>query len=173
MKIFDLDLRVHGIQLIPPFLRDSVFIGYVLAFIDPLIDLYNLFLLQREQNLVKMRFNYQTCSLEYRLNDKFDALFRRIRIEKSVIYKGTYIYTEAEIDPNNPDYYSDNYTNKMKWVNGDEKPLYLRTESELTSVFDFIVSIPDSGINQIQMRAEIDFYVLQSKQYLIVIDNEV
>lgn len=169
MKIFDLDLKVHGIQLIPPFLRDSVFIGYVLAFTAPLIELYQLFLQNREQNLIKMRFNYQTCSLEYRLNDKFDALFRRIKITKSVIYKGVYIYTEAELDPTNPDYFSESLNNKMKWLKGAEKPIYLRTEAELYSVYDFIVEIPDTGINQIQLRAEIDFYILQSKQYQIVI----
>ncbi|AYZ11924.1 hypothetical protein EGY05_08285 [Chryseobacterium arthrosphaerae] len=173
MKIFDFDVEKYGLQLVPPFLRDSIFIAYILAFLAPLVDLYQKFLDNREQNLIKLKFNYQVCSLEHRLNDAFDTLFRRIRIRKSVIYKGTFVYTESEIDPNNPDYYSDNYTNKMKWINGDEKPLYLRTESELNSVFDFIVSIPDSGINQIQMRAEIDFYVIQSKQYLIVIDNEI
>lgn len=169
MKIFDFDVNKHGLQLIPPFLRDPVFMAFVLAFTAPLVDLYQKFLQNREQNLIKLKFNYQVCSLEYRLNDFFDPLFRRIKIVKAVKYNGIYIYTEAEIDPTNPDYFSDSLTNKMKWLNGDEKPLYLRTESELYSIYDFIVEIPDSDINQIQLRAEIDYYILQSKQYQIVI----
>ncbi|HCM34126.1 hypothetical protein [Chryseobacterium sp.] len=173
MKIFDLDIKKHALQLIPPFLRDDIFAAYTLSFIAPLNDLYQLFLQNRDQNIIKLKFNYQTCSIEYRLNDKFDALYRRIKIKKSIIYNGLYIYSDSEIDPNNPDYYSDNPANKMKWVNGDEKPLYLYTEAELYSEYDFIVEIPNSGINQIQLRAEIDFYILQSKQYQIVINNEI
>lgn len=169
MKIFDFDVEKYGLQLVPPFLRDPIFMAYVLAFAAPLVDLYQKFLQNREQNMIKLKFNYQVCSLEYRLNDAFDPLFRRIRIGKAVIYKGVYIYTEAEMDPTNPDYFSESLNNKMKWLKGDERPLYLRSESELYSVYDFIVEIPDTGINQIQLRAEIDFYILQSKQYQIVI----
>lgn len=169
MKIFDFDVEKYGLQLLAPFLRDSIFMAYILAFTAPLVDLYQKFLQNREQNLIKLKFNYQVTSLEYRLNDAFDPLFRRIKISKSVIYKGVYIYTEAEIDITNPDYFSESLNNKMKWLKGNEKPLNLRSESELYSVYDFIVEIPDSGINQIQLRAEIDFYILQSKQYQIVI----
>lgn len=168
MKIFDFDLKKYGLQLIPPFLRDSVFMSYVLAFVAPLIDLYQFFLENREQNLIKLKFNYQVCSLEYRLNDAFDPLFRRITLGKAVTYKGVYLYTEAETDPNFSGYFSESLNNKMKWLKV-EKPIYLRNESELYSLYDFIVKIPDSGINQIHLRAEIDFYILQTKQYKIVI----
>lgn len=169
MKIFDLDFNKYGVQLIPPFLRDPIFVAFILAFLAPIIDLYQKFLMNREQNLIKLKFNYQTCSVEYRLNDAFDPLFRRIKIKKAVLYNGIYIYTDAETDSTNPDYYSDSFTNKMKWLHGNEKPLYLRSEAELYSQYDFIVEIPDTGINQIQLKAEIDFYILQSKQYQIVI----
>lgn len=104
-----------------------------------------------------MDFNYQKFSLQKRLNDAFDRIERRIRIVNAVQYEGVYIYTEAEgID-------------KTKWLHGDENPIYLRSEDELTSIYDFIVEIPDTGINQIRLKAEIDFYILQSKKYKIVI----
>ncbi|WP_155845004.1 hypothetical protein [Chryseobacterium daeguense] len=115
-----------------------------------------------------MNHNYQKFSIQKRLNDAFDSQLRRIEIVKGVQYEGVYLYTKGEIDPNSPNYYSDSPNNKMKWLKTD-KPLYLRTKSELYSEFDFIVRIPDTNINQIRLRAEIDFYVLQSKNYNIEI----
>lgn len=169
MNVFNFNIKKYTVELVPPFLRDELFYGFVAAFIAPLIDVYDLFLQNRDSNLIKLRFNYQTASLEYRLNDRFDPVLRRIKIEKSITYKGVYLYTEAEIDPTNANYFSDDPTNKMKWLNGDEKPIYLRTEAEMNSEFDFIVQIPDTQINQIQLKAEIDYYILQSKQYQIKI----
>jgi hypothetical protein len=114
----------------------------------------------RKQNLIKMNFNYQKYSVQRRLNDAFDTIERRIKIVKAVQYEGVYLYTEAEDDLQH---------SKTKWLYDDSKPIYLRTEAELYSEFDFIVEIPDTGIDQRRLRAEIDFYILQSKQYQIVI----
>ncbi|MEI7488109.1 MAG: hypothetical protein WCJ72_12005, partial [Chryseobacterium sp.] len=69
-------------------------------------------------------------------------------------------YTEAEDDLQN---------SKTKWLYDDSDPIYLRTEAELYSEYDFIVEIPNTSINTLQLNAEIDFYILQSKQYQIVI----
>lgn len=107
--------------------------------------------------------------MQKRLNDFFDPMERRIRIVKGMRYDSIFLYTEAEIDPNAQDYYSDDINNKMKWLNGAEKPIYLRTEAELYSEFDFIVEIPNININEHQLRAEIEYYMLQSKQYKIEI----
>ncbi|MDN4015158.1 hypothetical protein QX233_22170, partial [Chryseobacterium gambrini] len=61
------------------------------------------------------------------------------------------------------------YFSKTRWLYGDENPLYLRTEAELYSEYDFIVRIPGTPINMHQLRAEIDFYKLISKRYSIEI----
>ncbi|WP_156173335.1 hypothetical protein [Chryseobacterium gallinarum] len=98
--------------------------------------------------------------MQKRLNDLFDNKERRIRIVKAVQYEGLYLYTEAEDDA---------FKSKTKWLFGDENPIYLRTESELYSEFDFIVRIPNTGINELQLRAEIEYYMLQSKNYTIEI----
>ncbi|BFO64132.1 hypothetical protein KCF3NO3_01150 [Chryseobacterium sp. KCF3-3] len=122
--------------------------------------MYIEFLRKRKQNLIKMNYNYQKYSVQKRLNDAFDPIERRIKIVKAVQYEGVYLYTEAEDDPQH---------SKTKWLYDDSNPIYLRTEAELYSEYDFIVEIPNTGINQIQLKAEIDFYILQSKQYQIVI----
>lgn len=144
--------------------------AFVLMLIFPLELMYIEMMKARKRNLIKMNTNYQKFSLQKRLNDAFDPTARRIKIVKAVQYEGVYLYTEAEIDPTSPGHFSDSNSNKMKWLKGDEKPIYLRTDAELYSEFDFIVKIPDTGINLIQMRAEIDFYVLQSKNYDIQIE---
>ena len=160
MKIFDLDLKDYAALLSPPFKRSAVFMAFLNAFIRPLIDIYNRFLAARKQNLIKLNFNYQVCSLEYRLNDAFDSLERRIKIVRAEIYDDIFLYTKAE---------DDQYHSKIKWLYGDEKPIFLRTEAELYTMYDFIVQIPDTGINIFQLKAEIDFYKLPSKQYKIEI----
>lgn len=142
----------------PPFLRGSRFMAFLDSFIMPLESLYITFLKNRKQNLIRMEFNYQKFSLQKRLNDAFDQLQRRIRIVNAVQYEGVYLYTEAE---------DDQWFSKTRWLS--DNPIYLRTEAELTSEFDFIVEIPNTNINRYQLQAEIDFYILPSKRYQIVI----
>ena len=35
--------------------------------------------------------------------------------------------------------------------------------------FDFVVEIPNTGINEIELRAELDFLKIESKRYQIII----
>ena len=160
MKIFNIDLNKYGIHLTAPFLRSGVLLAFVFAFVRPIIDINQYLLKARKQNLIKMNHNYQKFSVQKRLNDAFDQIERRIKIVSAVQYEGVYLYTEAEDDP---------YFSKTKWLHDDSNPIYLRTEAELYSEYDFIVEIPNTNINQIQLKAEIDFYILPSKRYLIKI----
>lgn len=156
-SLFNIDFKKLATWWLPTFLRTLVLKAYCFVLISPIEKMYIYFLKRRKQHNIKMDFNYQKFSLQKRLNDAFDRIERRIRIVNAIKYEGVYLYTEAEgID-------------KTKWLYGDEKPIYLRSEDELTSIYDFIVEIPDTGINQIRLRAEIDFYILQSKKYKIVI----
>ncbi|MCC2590369.1 hypothetical protein [Chryseobacterium sp. MFBS3-17] len=159
MNIFNFDVRKYALQLLPPWLRSGMAMAVVLAFATPLLDVYIAFTRNRKVNLIKLQFNYQKFSVQKRLNDAFDPIERRIRIVNAVQYDGVYLYTEAEDDP----FYS-----KTVWLHPDN-PVYLRTEAELYSEFDFIIEIPDININQIQLKAETDFYILPSKRYQIVI----
>lgn len=169
MNIFNFDIQKYAVLVNAPFLRGGIFSGFLMAFVNPLIDVYIDFLKNRKLNVIKLTFNYQVCSVEYRLNDAFDPLERRIKIVNAVQYEGVYLYTASETSPTDPDYFSWNYeVNKMKWLD-ENHPIYLRTEAELYSEFDFIVEIPNTNINQIRLKAEIDFYILPSKRYQIVI----
>lgn len=168
-QFFNISLRKLAVLYLPTFLRQPIMKAFVLIMIFPLELLFIEMMKARKRNLIKMNHNYQKFSLQKRLNDAFDAVERRIRIVKAVQYESVYLYTEAEIDPTNPNHFSDSSNNKMKWLKGSEKPIYLRTDAELYSEFDFIVEIPNTAINLNQLNAEIDFYKLVSKNYQIVI----
>jgi len=157
-NLFNINFRLLSIWYLPTFLRAAVLKTFVWILIYPLETLYIQILKNRKQNLIKMNHNYQKFSLQKRLNDAFDPVERRIIIIKAVIYESVYLYTEAE---------DDQFHSKTKWLHGDQQPIYLYTDAELYSEFDFIVKIPNSGINEMQLRAEIEYYMLQSKNYKI------
>lgn len=159
-RIYNINFKKLSIEWLPLFLRDYWSIGFVSVLIAPLQILLSEFLKVRKQHLIKLNTTSQKFSMQKRLNDVFDPLERRIEIVKAILFDGAYLYTEAE---------DDQYKTKTKWLFGDENPIYLYTEAELYSDFDFIVKIPNTGINEIQLRAEIEYYMLQSKQYKIQI----
>lgn len=159
-EVFNIDFRKLAIEWLPTFNRMSVFMAIVLVMITPVESLYNEFLKARKQNLIRLKTTCQKFSMQKRLNDVFDPLDRRIEIVKAVLFDGTYLYTESE---------DDQFKTKTKWLFDNSNPIYLYTEAELYSDFDFLVKIPNSGINQIQLKAEIEYYMLQSKNYKIQI----
>lgn len=168
-NIFNIDFKKLIALWLPTFLRTPAILIFGVVLIAPLITLYITFLMLRKQNLIRMGITCQKFSMQKRLNDAFDQQQRRIEIVKGVLFESVYLYTEGEIDQNSQDYFTDDPNNKMKWIKGDEKPIYLRTEAELYSEYDFIVKIPDTGINLNQLKAEIEYYMLQSKNYKIEI----
>lgn len=157
-KIFNINFKKLAVEWMPTFMRNPFWIAFVVVLIFPLEALYIEFLRARKQNLIRMNTTCQKFSMQKRLNDYFDPLERRIEIVKAVLFDGTYLYTEAE---------DDQWRTKTQWLYIDSLPIYLYTEAELNSDYDFIVKIPNTGINQLQLRAEIEYYMLQSKNYRI------
>ncbi|MBL7879183.1 MAG: hypothetical protein JNN23_04885 [Chryseobacterium gambrini] len=158
-KIFNIDFKSLAIQWLPTFFRAPVFISVTMLFILPLTTIYIEFLKIRKQNLMRMEITNQKYSIQKRLNDLFDKIERRIEIVKAVQFEGLYFYTKAEDDP---------FFNKTEWLQNDN-PLFLRSKSELYSEFDFLVKIPNTGINLFQLKSEIEYFMLQSKNYKIEI----
>lgn len=158
-RIFNINFKKLAIEWMPTFLRNPFWIAFVLVLIVPLESLYNEFLRVRKQNLIRINTTCQKYSMQKRLNDLFDPLERRIEIVKAVLFDGTYLYTEAE---------DDQWRTKTQWLYINSLPIYLYTEAELNSEFDFIVKVP-AGLNELQLRAEIEYYMLQSKNYRIEI----
>lgn len=158
-RIYNISFKKLSIEWIILALRVNWIVAFISVLIVPIESLYNDFIRARKQNLIRMNTSCQKFSLQKRLNDYFDPLERRIEIVKAVLFDATYIYTEAE---------DDQLRTKTQWLYVDSLPIYLYTEAELNSDYDFIVKIPNTGgINQLQLRAEIEYYMLQSKNYRI------
>jgi hypothetical protein len=156
--IFNINFRKLAIEWLPTFLRTPLLVTFAFVLIQPLESFYIEFLNARYQNLIRIKTTCQKFSLQKRLNDYFDPIERRIEIVKAVLYHGIYLYTEAEDDESR---------SKTRFLYGDENPIYLYTESELNSDYDFIVRIPNVPINELRLRAEVEYYMLQSKNYKI------
>lgn len=157
--IFKINFKKLAVEWMQTFSRNPILTSFILVLISPLESFYTDFLRARKQNLIRVKTTCQKFSMQKRLNDFFDPLERRIEIVKAVLFDGTYLYTEAE---------DDQWRSKTQWLYIDSLPIYLYTESELYSEFDFIVKVPP-GLNEIQLRAEIEYYMLQSKNYKIEI----
>lgn len=153
--MFNIDYKKTAFNYLLIKFRGPWNIAFLSAIIEPLEMLYNEFLRYRDENLGKLKVTNQKFSIQKHLNDLFDPLERRIEIVKAVLYDGIYLYTEAEDDP---------ARTKTQWLYVDASPIYLFTEAELNSDIDFIVRVP-AGINEIRLRAEIEYYMLQSKNY--------
>ncbi|MEC3875926.1 hypothetical protein [Chryseobacterium salviniae] len=158
-NVFNINFKKLAIEWMPTFFRNSFWIAFVCVLIIPLETLYIEFLKSRKQNLIRINTTCQKFSMQKRLNDLFDPLERRIEIVKAVLFEGTFLYTEAE---------DDQWRSKTQWLYIDSFPIYLYTEAELISEFDFIVKVP-AGLNELQLRAEIEYYMLQSKNYRLEI----
>ena len=157
---FNINFRKLAVEWLPTFLRSPLIVAFSFVMISPLERLYIEFLKVRRDHIDRMSHNFQKFSMQKWLNDVFDFAERRIKIVSGVNYYGIFLYTKAEDDAQ--------FT-KTKWLYGDASPIYLRTKDELSVEFDFIVEIPDTGIDQEQLKAEIEYYMLQSKNYKIVI----
>ena len=156
-KIFNINFKKIAVEWLPTFIRTPFWVAFILIFIIPIEALYKEVLKARKQNLIRLKTTCQKFSMQKRLNDFFDPVERRIEIVKAVLFDGTYLYTEAE---------DDQWRTKTQWLYINSLPIYLYTEAELNSEFDFIVKVP-TGLNELQLRAEIEYYMLQSKNYRI------
>lgn len=160
-KCFELDFKNLILMYLPTFRRKYITFNFLYILISPIEKMYIDFLKVRKSNIDKLTHNFQICSIRKRLNDVFDKAERRIKISSSETYAGVYLYTKNE---------DDLIHSKTKYLT-ESNPIYLRTEAELYQKFDFIVEIPNTGINEIELRAELDFLKLESKQYKIIINE--
>lgn len=135
-------------------LRKPAAIALKKAFMAPLVTLHYRWWVNRERNFKKIDTTWQVCYMRGSLNDKFDPVLRRIEIDvEGGASERTFIYTPAEDRP--------------KFLG----TLYIRTPLEIQGTgADFLVLVPAEILanTPYEVRAEIDFYKLGGKKYLIV-----
>ncbi len=156
-KIYNVNWKILALTLLPPKLRNNVWLRFFVTIFSPFIQLHNTFLNYRKSTLYWMGINSQVCFLEMMLNDRYDNAQRRIYIAKPQIFPAQYIYLRAESKP------------LFIYKKSENLPVYLYTKAEtLIGGINFIVVIPVSLIaNLVEMAALIDKYKLPDKEYLI------
>jgi len=140
---------------LPSFLQKNILISWLSVLISPIIWLHNEFIKYKNQALYRASHNSQIASLQAVLNDNFDKSKRRIKILNVTYKEPIYFYEPQENKPN----------------------YFYETEDLHAKGVDFLVIIP-KGIfpeNQseknsliMQMKAQIDYYKLYSKNYNII-----
>jgi hypothetical protein len=109
---------------------------------------------KRSDTIYRIEHTFQVCYMRGALNDRFDPELRRIYIDGTGgTSEQAYVYTPAEEQP----IYLGN--------------IYLRNSLEVQSTgADFLVYVPSELLETqiFEIRAEIDFYRLAGKNYLII-----
>lgn len=158
---YDINWNVFGMQNLPFKWRDLNSISFVKVILKPINDIYYKWYNWRIDNIYKLENTGQICYLRGSLNDKFDALERRIYIGDGLLFETTYIFTEAEE--------IEVHTNTE--AEDNDETLWVYTEAETAdSELDFIVYVPTSILNNelYALKAHIDFYRAAGKRYAII-----
>jgi hypothetical protein len=157
MNVFRLDLNRLVRLILPILFRKTVMLSFLDAITQPVSNIYNLFLINRDSNLYNLSISPQVCSLQKLLNDRFDISQRRIFITDGVFYNPIYIHTAGE----NINLYL--YTASEK----RDISLYMDIETGSLTV-DFFINVPFGlQFDVEEMKALIDYYKLASKTYKI------
>lgn len=155
--MFDINHILLLLQLLPIEFRTSKTKDYLTAAVKPLTEVWEDFIQFRDDIDYDLKFNGQVIYLEHVLNDQFDPVDRLIEITDAANVDYEFVFTNAESVP------------LYVYTSGETSPdqVYLRTDNELISQSQFVVNIPNTGIDQNALKALIDKYRLASKSYII------
>ncbi len=122
-------------SLLPSLLRQPVQRAWLQALHAPLLSLYEDFARHVARTTTELSYNGQTLMLEKALNDRFDPVFRRIRI----------INSDTELEPVYFNYVSEQQPLPTLYFSQEGQPLlYLSGWREYTNQVGFTVRAPRS-----------------------------
>ncbi len=164
MRIFEINYNRLIVLLLPSFLQKQVWVAFLKALTAPVVTQYNNFLHQRTDNIYKVNITGQVCYLRKMLNDKFDAIERRIYITEGQTNDWVFVYKKElfnSTDNKNP-----------IWLKPASIGVTLLSKRDQLDVLgiDFKVMIPaviQSSIDENQMKSLLNYYKLASKRYTI------
>ncbi|MEM8506250.1 MAG: hypothetical protein AAF717_00410 [Bacteroidota bacterium] len=158
--IFNIDFYRFVAMLLPTAWRRSRMIHWLQCLISPAVDLYNQFLQYRDAKIYEIEHTSQVFSIEMVLNDSFDQIQRRIRIEDGVYTFPVYFYDRLD---DLPVRFNDRSANSPQ-------RFFDRSNLGLFDV-DFTVVLP-LGLNlsnaeMIRLKSTVDLYKLPDKTYSV------
>ena len=159
-RIYDIAYKKLVNALVPQVLRKPKLIALLYAVVNPVVYIYNMFLINRRSNLYRLMITPQVCYVEMALNDKYDNVGRRIKIVRPKSYNPLFLFEKIE---NKPIYL-------FRKDEGAAKTFLIQKGEAGSFQYDFIVQVPATvpfDINEIM--AVIDTYILPEKVYKISI----
>jgi hypothetical protein len=160
-RIYDINFKKLVTWMVPQVLRKTRLMVLLNVLVSPVIYVYNLFMINRRNNLYKLLISPQVCYVEMALNDKYDSSDRRIRIIQPNRKDPLFLYKKEERAP--VYLYTKGETAKPRTV------LYQKGEVSAFHL-DFIVQVPATvAFNMNEITAVIDSYILPDKVYKISI----
>ncbi len=162
---YSIDFRALIKMLVPVRLRKPVTLSWLKCLVQPVTDIYNLFVQNRNNNLYLLQHNSQVVYLQAALNDTFDATDRGIYIIDGSIADPLFLFLNAE---NHPLWLG---LNAEEGTTAYPDPQWLYTGAETAyNAFNFLVMVPVAVVYDTdRMRALIDRYRLPSKgSYMMV-----
>lgn len=145
--------------LLPVRLRQPKLFAFLIAITEP-IRVYNYQRFKKFEEMSWYDLKYQTgqvAYLEYVLNDKFDAVQKRIWIGSGTAPDRIYIYTSAETMP------------LYIFTSLETNPVYIYTSAEQSQgqmFYDFTVNVPHGlPFADSTIKAVIDRYKRDGKSY--------
>jgi hypothetical protein len=79
-QVFNISYRKLVVLLLPTFLRRPLLVAFLHACVAPIVTLHRLFMVNRTNNLYRLRMNAQVCYLRKALNDAFPSVNGAIQI---------------------------------------------------------------------------------------------
>ena len=160
-RIYDIGYKKLVNALTPQVLRKPKIMALLYALVNPVVYVYNLFLINRRSNLYRLMITPQVCYVEIALNDKYDGVARRITITRPKSYDPLFLFRKIE---NKPVYL-------YRKTEQSASKTYLIQKGEAGAFqYDFIVQVPATIAFDInEMTAVIDGYILPDKVYKISI----
>ena len=161
-KVYIIDFDKLAEWSVATFLRATKHLGWLKSLLKPAKELYNDFVVAKNDGVYKVSHYGSITLLEKVLNDHFDNSLRRIYIKNAELADALRFYPLA--DAKEVGFYPDGQTQ-----NGFNSAF-----STDTTLIDFTVHIPDAlqpgtelALNKylIRVRSRVDFYKLYDKKY--------
>lgn len=157
--VFNINYRKLVVLLLPTFLRRPLMVAFLHAAVAPVTSLHRLFMLNRTNNLYRLRMNGQVCHLRKVLNDAFPSVDGAIQI-RDADRSGRWMFAH---DQDTSDRASLNIE--------DAGTVFYDRAAIIEQAAGFEVVVPvalKSPNNDTKLRVLLNQYKLLSKKYTII-----
>ena len=169
MGFYDIDFRVLIRTIVPVRLRNNIMLAWLAVLVSPVVWLYDMFKVNRDNDLYDLSHNSQVCYLRAALNDLFDPVSRGILIEDGPFRDPLYLYLVPESKPLWLGLFSEAGSTPYP----DPEVLYLDAETALLGI-SFIVKVPvaiaaGAGYDVQRLKALVDHFRLPGRRNYSVV----